>query len=310
MSPSLPGCRSFCGAVSPRRGLQLAERGKLKQPDIFERQVRRMLADERSKTLVTNFASQWLFLRNVRLAKPDSFHFPDWDDGLRAALLHETELFLELSGPGGPQYRRVAVGRLYVPQRAARQALRDRQRLRQPFPPRRVFEDEHHRGGLLGHGSILLVTSYANRTSPVIRGKWLLENFLNYTPPAPPPDVPDLPPLGKGEQARSMRERVEQHRQNPVLCGLPQRHGSARLCSRELRRHRAVSGRPQMDCPPIDASGVMPDGTAFEGFAGLRRVMENRRDDFVSTVAEKLLMYALGRGLEYYDQPVVQQDRA
>lgn len=282
--------------------LQLAERGKLKEPDIFERQVRRMLADERSKTLVTNFAAQWLYLRNVRLAKPDSFHFPDWDDGLRAALLHETELFLDY------QVREDrSIGELlsadytFLNERLARHygiANVYGNHFR-----RVALEDEHHRGGLLGHGSILLVTSYANRTSPVIRGKWLLENFLNYTPPAPPPDVPDLPPVAKGEQARSMRERVEQHRKNPVCAAC---HNVMDPLGFALENYDAIGRfRATADGLPIDASGLTPDGMRFEGFAGLRRIMENRRDEFVSTVAEKLLTYALGRGLEYYDQPVV-----
>ena len=284
--------------------LQLAERSKLKDPAIFERQVRRMLADERSRTLVTNFAAQWLYLRNVRLAKPDSFHFPDWDDDLRTALIRETELFLD--------------DQLHADRGVAELLTADytflNERLARHYGIANVYgnhfrrvplKDEDRRGGLLGHGSILLVTSFANRTSPVVRGKWLLENFLNYTPPPPPPDVPDLPPVAKGEQARSIRERIEQHRANPVCAAC---HNVMDPLGFALENYDAIGRfRAAADGLPIDASGMTPDGVKFEGLAGLRRIMEQRSDDFVATVAEKLLTYALGRGVEYYDQPVIRK---
>jgi mono/diheme cytochrome c family protein len=284
--------------------LQLAEKGKLKDSAIFEQQVRRMIADERSKTLVTNFAAQWLFMRNVKLARPDSFTFPDWDDDLRAALVSETELFLDYQiRADRPVAELLSADYSFLNERLAKHY---------GLPGvygshfRRVeFPDNARRGGLLGHGSILLVTSFANRTSPVLRGKWLLENFLNYSPPPPPPDVPDLPPSAKGAQARTVRERVEQHRANPVCAAC---HNVMDPLGFALEHYDAIGRyRASDDGRPIDASGVTPDGVKFEGLAGLRGVMESRREDFVSTAAEKLLVYALGRGVEYYDQPAIRK---
>jgi hypothetical protein len=284
--------------------LQLAEKGRLKDPAVFEQQVRRMVADERSKTLVTNFAAQWLFLRNVKLARPDSFSFPDWDDDLRASLVSETELFLDYQVRADrPVAELLSADYSFLNERLAKHygvpGVYGSHFRRVEFP------DDARRGGLLGHGSILLVTSFANRTSPVLRGKWLLENFLNYSPPPPPPDVPDLPPAAKGAQARTVRERVEQHRANPVCAAC---HNVMDPLGFALENYDAIGRyRASDDGRPIDASGVTPDGVKFEGLAGLRGVMENRREDFVSTAAEKLLIYALGRGVEYYDQPAIRK---
>ena len=284
--------------------LQVAEKGKLKDAAIFEQQVRRMIADERSKTLVTNFAAQWLFLRNVKLAKPDSFSFPDWDDDLRAALVSETELFLDYQiRADRPVAELLTADYSFLNERLAKHyAVPD---VYGSHFRRVEFPDETRRGGLLGHGSILLVTSFANRTSPVLRGKWLLENFLNYSPPPPPPDVPDLPPATKGAQARTVRERVEQHRSNPVCAAC---HNVMDPLGFALEHYDAIGRyRASDDGRPIDASGVTPDGVKFEGLAGLRDLMDDRREDFVATAAEKLLVYALGRGVEYYDQPAIRQ---
>ena len=284
--------------------LQVAEKGKLKDAAIFEQQVRRMIADERSKTLVTNFAAQWLFLRNVKLAKPDSFSFPDWDDDLRAALVSETELFLDYQiRADRPVAELLTADYSFLNERLAKHyAVPD---VYGSHLRRVEFPDETRRGGLLGHGSILLVTSFANRTSPVLRGKWLLENFLNYSPPPPPPDVPDLPPATKGAQARTVRERVEQHRSNPVCAAC---HNVMDPLGFALEHYDAIGRyRASDDGRPIDASGVTPDGVKFEGLAGLRDLMDDRREDFVATAAEKLLVYALGRGVEYYDQPAIRQ---
>ena len=285
--------------------LQLAEKGKLKEPAILEQQVRRMIADERSSTLITNFAAQWLFLRNVRLAKPDSYQLPGL--GRRPAC-----------GAGGARPSSSSTIRFAADPGVAELLTADytflNERLARHYNIRGVygshfrrveFTDEDRRGGLLGHGSILLVTSFANRTSPVVRGKWLLENFLNYSPPPPPPDVPDLPPVVKGEQPRSMRERMEQHRSNPVCAAchnVMDPLGFALENYDAIGRYRAARGRA-----PDRASGVTPDGVKFDGLAGLRGIMESRREDFVSTVTEKLLVYALGRGVEYYDQPAIRK---
>jgi mono/diheme cytochrome c family protein len=283
--------------------LQLAERGRLKDAAVLDQQVRRMLADARATTLVNNFAAQWLYLRNVRMARPDSYQFPDWDDNLRTALAQETELFLE------NQLREDrSVGELLT---ANYTFLNERLARHYGISGvygnhfRRVTLPDDKRGGLLGHGSILLVTSFANRTSPVVRGKWLLENFLNYQPPPPPANVPDLPENDKGVQPRSIRERMEQHRRNPVCAGC---HAVMDPLGFSLENYDAIGvWRAKADGVAVETAGVMPDGTKFEGLGGLRSVLQSRREEFVATVAEKLLTYALGRGLEYYDQPVVRK---
>jgi hypothetical protein len=283
--------------------LQLAERGRLKDPATRQAQVRRMLADPRSKMLVENFAAQWLYLRNVKAAKPDSFQFPEWDDNLRDALSQETEMFLE------SQLRDDrSVGELLT----ANYTFLN-QRLARHYGVtgvygnhfRRVTLPDKTRGGLLGHGSILLVTSFANRTSPVLRGKWLLENFLNYQPPPPPAEVPDLPENEKEQQPRSIRERMEQHRRSPTCAGC---HAVMDPLGFSLENYDAIGTfRTKADGLPVEASGSLPDGTKFEGLDGLRSVLHGRRDEFIATVAEKLLTYALGRGIEYYDQPVIRK---
>lgn len=284
--------------------LRTAEQGKLTDRRVFEQQVRRMIADGRSRSLVTNFAAQWLFLRNLRLAKPDSYEFPDWDDDLRAAMVQETERFLDdqIRGDRG------------VPELLTSQYTFLNERLARHYGISHVYgghfrrvalRPEDRRGGLLGHGSILLVTSYPNRTSPVVRGKWLLENFLNYEPPPPPPDVPDLPPLEKGQQARSIRDRLEQHRSNPSCASC---HAVMDPLGFALEHYDAIGTyRVKADGFPVDASGVMPGGVKIDGLEGLRSVMVERRVDFVETVTEKLLTYALGRGLELDDRPVVRK---
>lgn len=283
--------------------LQVAERGKLREGAVLDQQVRRMLADPRATTLVSNFAAQWLYLRNLRQAKPDSFQFPDWDDNLRAALSQETELFLE------SQLREDrGVADLLT---ANYTFLNERLARHYGIPGvygshfRRVTLPDDKRGGLLGHGSLLLVTSFANRTSPVVRGKWLLENFLNYQPPPPPPNVPDLPENDKGQQPRSIRERMEQHRKSPVCAGC---HAVMDPLGFSLEHYDAIGAwRAKADGVPVETAGVTPDGTKFEGLGGLRSVLQTRREEFVGTVAEKLVTYALGRGVEYYDQPAIRK---
>lgn len=282
--------------------LQLAEKGTLKQPAVLEAQVKRMLADQRSSSLVTNFAAQWLYLRNIRGASPDSYQFPDWDDNLRAALARETELFLDYqfrADRGVPEL--LTADYTFLNQRLARHygipnVYGDHFR-------RVQLKNEYNRGGLLGHGSIQLVTSFANRTSPVVRGKWLLENFLNYTPPPPPPDVPDLPAVGKDQAKLPLRQRVENHRKNPVCAGC---HNVMDPLGFALENYDAIGRyRVRDEGSVINSSGATPDGTKFEGLHGLRSIMEKRQVEFVATVTEKLLVYAIGRGVEYYDQPAI-----
>jgi len=282
--------------------LHLAEKGTLKQPAVLEAQVTRMLADPRASSLVTNFAAQWLYLRNIRVATPDSYQFPDWDDNLRAALAKETELFLD------DQFRQdKSITDLLT---ADYTFLNERLAKHYGIPNvygehfRRVaLKDEYNRGGLLGQGSIQLVTSMANRTSPVVRGKWLLENFLNYSPPPPPPNVPDLPPVSKDQAKMSLRQRIETHRQNPVCASC---HNIMDPLGFALENYDAIGRyRSGDEGGPIDSSGATPEGTKFEGLHGLRGIMEGRQVEFVATVTEKLLVYAVGRGAEYYDQPAI-----
>ncbi len=282
--------------------LDVAIDGALRDPVVLEQQVRRMLADPRAKALVDNFAGQWLVLRNIRQAFPDPVAYPEFDESLRVALARESELFIE----GQLREDRSVVDLLaadytYVNERLARHyGIPDVYGSR--F--RRVdFDASDQRGGLLGQGGIHLVTSYPDRTSPVLRGKWLLENILGTPPPPPPPNVPALP--GRRESGRevSVRERLEQHRTNPVCAGC---HEPMDPLGFALEHFDPIGHWRDTDGgAAIDASGALPDGTTFEGLAGLRTELLKAPEQFVATVTEKLLTYALGRNLEYYDMPTV-----
>ena len=284
--------------------LAVAERGQLKTPAVLKTQLQRLLADSRSTALVRNFAAQWLYLRNVKVAAPDVNAFPMFDDNLRQAFQRETELFVasqlrdDLS-----VVNLLTADYTFVNERLARHY---------GIPNvygshfRRVTLPDETRRGLLGQGSILMVTSYATRTSPVVRGKWLLENILGAPPPAPPPDVPDLPEDGEGGMPASVRARMEKHRSNPVCASC---HAQMDPLGFALENFDAVGRWRVTDegDTRINASGMLPDGTKFEGPAGLRQVLAGRRDEFARTVIEKMLVYALGRGLEYYDMPTVRR---
>jgi hypothetical protein len=285
--------------------LDLAARGRLHAPTVLEQQVKRMLADARSKgSLVDNFASQWLHLRELRGVAPDPrLFFPEFDENLREAFQRETELFVD------SQLRedRSVVDLLTANYTFVNERLARHYQIPNVYGNyfRRVtFGSNDQRGGLLGHGSLLTVTSYPNRTSPVLRGKWLLENILGTPPPEPPPNVPGLPDRGEGGKPASVRERLEQHRKNPVCaaCHAPMDPlGFALENFDAIGRWRSTSEAGT----PIDASGALPGGAQFSGLAGLRIILSDRREQFVRTVAEKLLAYALGRGLEYYDMPAL-----
>jgi mono/diheme cytochrome c family protein len=281
--------------------LGLAIDGKLKQPAVLEQQVRRMLADPRADALVTNFAGQWLYLRNLAAVTPDNRMFPDFDDNLRQAFRQETELFFESI---------VKEDRNVLDLLRAKYTFINERLARHYGIPnvygsrfRRVtLGDDSVRGGLLTHGSILTVTSYANRTSPVLRGKWILENILGTPPPPPPPNVPPLQEtLGSGK-VLTMRERMAQHRVNAACSGCHQLMDPAGLSMENFDaigrwRTRTESGSA------VDAFGNLPGGPGFEGVAGLRNAVLARPEPFVNTVTEKLMTYALGRGLEFYDAP-------
>ena len=281
--------------------LAAAERGELGAPAVFEAQVERMLADPRSAALVDNFAGQWLTLRNAAAVRPDEDAFPDFGEGLRQAFRRETELLFDsVLREDRSALDLLAADYTFVNERLARHYGIPNVR---GSHFRRVALADETRGGLLGHGSILTVTSYANRTSPVNRGKWVLENVLGTPPPPPPPDVPDLE-TAAGGKALSMREAMEQHRANPVCASCHRLMDPLGLSLENFDAIGRWRGRSETR-GAIDAAGELPDGTPFDGPAGLKAALLRHPDRFVTTVTEKLLIYALGRGLEYYDAPAV-----
>ena len=281
--------------------LDLAERGKLKETAVLEQQVRRMLADPRSEALVKNFGGQWLYLRNLAFAKPDPDFFPEFDENLRDAFQRETELFFEtILREDRSATELLDANFTFLNERLARHYQ---------IPNihgsnfRRVVLNDDQRRGLLGQGSILTVTSYATRTSPVLRGKWILENLLGTPPPPPPANVPDLKDHGDDGVKLSLRQQMEKHRANATCAAC---HARLDPMGFALENFDGVGKWRTNDAKTaIDASGALPDGTKFSGPVGVRKVLLNHRDDFVAALTSKLLTYALGRGLEYYDQPAV-----
>jgi hypothetical protein len=285
--------------------LDLASRNKLSDPATLSQQVKRMLADSKSTAIVDNFAGQWLYLRNLRTVAPNADLFPRFDDNLRDGFLQETSLFIASQiREDRPLLELLTANYTYLNERLANHyGIADVYGSR--F--RRVAYPDDRRAGLLGHGSILTVTSYPNRTSPVVRGKWLLENLLGAPPPPPPPNVPALKENGEGGKATTVRERMEQHRSNPVCASC---HARMDPLGFALENFDAIGQWRTEDAEAhtaIDASGVLPDGTKFNGPSEFRKALVARKADFVGSVTEKLLTYALGRGLEYYDAPVVRQ---
>jgi hypothetical protein len=285
--------------------LDAAIQGKLRTPGMLERQVRRMLADERSQTLVTNFAGQWLYLRNLAASNPDMRLFADFDDNLRQAFRRETELFFDSI----MRDDRNVLDLL----RANYTFLNERLAKHYGIPNvygsrfRRVdLSESDHRGGLLSQGSILTVTSYANRTSPVIRGKWILANMLGVAPPAKPATgVPPLKETAGVEKAVSMRERMAQHRADPACAGC---HALMDPVGFSMENYDAIGRwRTAESGKSIDAAGALPDGSKFDGVAGLQQALLSRPEAFVNTMTEKLLTYSLGRGVEFFDAPAVRK---
>jgi cytochrome c5 len=283
--------------------LELAEQNKLHDPVVLQAQVSRMMDDPKSQALVDNFAGQWLYLRNLQLQKPDPVLFPEFNEPLRADFKTETALLFQnvfredrsilelidakytflnerlaahygISGVYGPQFRKVDL-------------------------------TDPNRGGLLGQGSILTVTSYPNRTSVVQRGKWIMENLLGTPPPPPPPNVnTDLKTHGKDGRELSLREQMEMHRADPVCSSC---HSRMDPLGFALENYDGVGKWRDKDGPNvIDPSGKAPDGTLFKGPAGLKQLLVTKdRDLFVTMVTSKLLLYGVGRGVEYYDQPTI-----
>jgi mono/diheme cytochrome c family protein len=284
--------------------LGLAERRALNDPKVLEQQVKRMLADRRSSALVQHFLGQWLSLRDLKNVSPDPAAYPDFDDSLREAFLRETTMFLD------SQVRedRSVAELLSADYTYANERLARFYGIRGVYGShfRRVALGDPNRVGLLGHGSILTITSYSTRTSPVVRGKWLLTNVLGAPPPPPPPDVPALKENGEGgEPPSTVRARMEQHRKNAVCATC---HSRMDPMGFALENFNAIGKwRTTEVGAPLDASGVFPDGAAFSSPAEFRTLLLTHRDEFVQTVTIKLLTYALGRGVEFYDMPVVRR---
>ena len=280
--------------------LNLAERGASREPGMLEQQVQRMMADPRADAFIKNFVGQWLYLRNLEDFYPDPAAFPEFDENLRTALQRETELFID------DQIRSDAS--LLDLLRADYTFVNERLARHYGIPGvygsryRKVTVDGNQRGGLLGHGGLMMVTSYPNRTSPVLRGKFVLENLLGGPPPEPPPNVPALETSSDGK-ILTMREAMVMHRENPAcrVC-----HAAMDPIGFSLENYDVVGKwRREFAGQPIDASGLLPDGNTFDGPDGLQGLLLERPDDLVGTITEKLMRFALGRSLEYYDMPEV-----
>jgi mono/diheme cytochrome c family protein len=281
--------------------LNVAAQGKLKDPAVLEQQVKRMLADPKSESLVTNFASEWLFLRNLQSVNPAGEDFPNFDENLRRAFRQETEMFVGSVLRGDRNVLDLLTANYtFVNERLARHY---------GIPNvygsqfRRVTVTDEARRGLLGQGSILTVTSYPTRTSPVLRGKWILENVLGTPPPPPPPNVPALKENDELGKVLTVRERLEEHRKNPACATC---HRVMDPLGFSLDNFDAIGQwRSKEAGQAIDASGQLSDGTKVNGVVDLRQALLQHPERFVATMTEKLMTYGLGRGLEYYDMPVV-----
>lgn len=293
------------GSIPDEELLDLAGQGTLRDPQVLSGQVNRMLKDPRASELISSFVGQWLYLRNLDSVEPNTRLFPDFDDNLRQSMRRETEMLF---------------GHIVQQDRSVLELLSANytflnERLAKHYGIPNVYGDhfrqvslpaDSQRSGVLGHGSILTVTSYANRTSPVLRGKWVLENVLGIPPPPPPPDVPALGESETEVKVLTMRERMAQHRANPVCAtchmvmdpiGLTMENFDA------IGRWRSGNA----DHLQIDVSGNLPGSEPFTGVSGLRAALLESPEAFVGTMSEKLLTYALGRGLEYYDGPAVRK---
>ena len=281
--------------------ISAASQGKLKDPVLLEKQVRRMLADPRSQVLATNFAYQWLHLQNLKDASPDLFLFPDFDKTLSRSMLRETELLFDsVMREDRNILDLLTANYTFVNERLAKHygipnILGNRFR--------RVALTDTNRFGLLGQGSILMLTSTATRTSPVQRGKYVMQVLLGTPPPPPPPNIPALKETADAVKPQSVRERTEEHRKNPACAGCHQLMDPIGFA---LENFDAVGVWRTVDSGfQIDPSGQMFDGTKLDGPASLRQALLNRSDAFIGTFTENLLSYGLGRVLDYYDMPAV-----
>lgn len=284
--------------------LELAEHQRLREPDVLRSQVQRMLKDDRSQSLVNNFAAQWLYLRNLDSFIPDRRLFPDFDDNLRTALRRETEmLFEDVLRKDRSVLELIKTDETFLNERLAKH-YDIGQVFGSHFRPVKVSDSNSHRGGLLRHGSILAVTSYATRTSPTVRGNWILENVLGTPAPPPPPNVPTL----KDKTATagvSIRERLAEHRANPTCASC---HNLMDPVGFALENFDSVGRWRTFDHGEIvDTSGALPDGRKISGLAELEAGIIDRPEMFIGTLTEKLLTFALGRGIEPYDGPAIRK---
>jgi hypothetical protein len=283
--------------------LTLASQGKLSNPVVLDQQVTRMLADARSQALIANFAEQWLHLRNLKSSAPDLEAFPDFDDNLRQAMKEETSLFFDSI----VREDRSVVDLLNADYTFINERLARHYGIPDIYGSqfRRVKVTSEARRGLLGQASLLTVTSYPNRTSPVERGKWVLTNLLGVPPQPPPPNIPSLDTTSTDGKVLSLRERMEKHRANPTCAGC---HKVMDPIGFALESYDGIGRwRKTEDGAPIDTSGTLFNGAAIDGVVGLRRNIVAHPEIFVGVMTEKILTYALGRGLEYYDMPAVRR---
>ena len=288
--------------------LEVAARGELRSDGVLAAQVERMLADPKASALTDNFAGQWLFLRNMRSVKPDPLAFPEFDGNLREAFTRETELWFESQVKDDRSVLEVLTSDYtFLNERLAKHygipGVRGNHFRRVALPA------DSPRRGILGHGSVLTATSYANRTSPVKRGVWVLENLLGAPPPPPPADVPGLEdsdsvvnPADPESRPRSVRERMERHRTDPVCASCHVRMDPLGFA---LEGFDAIGGYRELSVE--DTSGTLPDGTELTGPESVRAMLLESEAEFVGTVTEKLMTYALGRGVEYYDYPWIRR---
>jgi Protein of unknown function (DUF1592)/Protein of unknown function (DUF1588)/Protein of unknown function (DUF1587)/Protein of unknown function (DUF1585)/Protein of unknown function (DUF1595)/Planctomycete cytochrome C len=283
--------------------LRAADNGSLRRPAVLQAQVARMLKDEKTRALVENFGGQWLELRKLESSKPDREKFPEYDEYLRMSIQRETEMFIESVVREDKSILDFIDGKYsFLNERLAK--LYNIQNVKGPEFRKVSLADNPQRGGILTHASVLTVSSYTTRTSPVLRGKWILENILNAPPPPPPPDVPNLDETKIGSEL-TLRQQLEVHRKNPTCASC---HARLDPLGFGLEKFDAIGAWRTMDGKlPVDDSGELPDGRKFSGPEELRKIILADRDAFAQGLTEKLLIYGLGRGMERYDKPTIKK---
>ncbi|HWK55087.1 MAG TPA: DUF1592 domain-containing protein [Hyphomicrobiales bacterium] len=287
--------------------LQLADSGRLSDPGILDQQVKRMLVDPKARALVDNFAGQWLYLRNLDSIVPNSSGFPDFDDNLRQAMRTETELFFE----SVVREDRSIVDLMNADYTYLNERLARHYGIKGVYGNhfRRVSLEDESRWGLLGKGSVLMISSHTDRTSPIVRGQWVLTNILGAPAPAPPPNIPPLPEPSDAEGlVQTLRQRMEMHRNNPACSSC---HEMMEPIGYSMEYFDAIGAWRErehgIESPLIDATGRLLDGTFVEGPAQLRKALMRQPEIFVTTATEKLMVYALGRGMVPADMPAIRR---